>query len=1087
MAVEILRMPAGAGKTEVALEQLSTLLTEQPFAAAWVLVSGRRQEDSFRQRLIERGQQVYFNIEFFSFYQLYHRLLNIAGLPPRQLDEAARFALLRVVVEQLQNRLQVYDSIATTPGFIRIMADLIYELKQNLVTPEDFSAAARQPKDHDLALIYAAYQQRLIQYKLVDREGEGWLALSLVEDQPRYKAIGRNVDLLVVDGFDHFTRLQAQLLMRLAERVQHSLILLPLLPGGELTAGRRFERALEELQQVARVPITLAEADALIVGQRHADLYHLCEQIFRPGATTVAANGDLHLIEAADVKREAATVLRQVKRLLLAGCAPDDILIALRDWPRYAPHFTAYGEAYELPLALHGGAPLAQNPAVMLLLNLLRLHQNDFRRRDLLDVLRATYFDVPGLDDEQIQVLEQISQVYLVVGGRANWLRAIRLAGQGAPTTGEDEDPGEPLLSFEQASDLYERLLAFFKAVTPPAEAMPADYVRWIDNLIGPDADEDLDEDTADPLTTGYTFRMPQRIKTGTAMDSRDVAAVQDFKLALRSLLSAQALLDVVGEPRVIDATTFLNELDTVIANRAVQRAPLRSGRVLITTVTDARGLPHRHVFIPGLSEGIFPVPLAEDPLYLDSERLALREHQVLLETQAERAGDDGLFYELISLASESLTLSRPTVQDGIPWAASHLWREVESLFSGLDAFTHTIPVGAVVDAANAACTSEALLAVAGDLIQPQADYPGIYNWLLSAYGEPWGRMNQARAVELRRFSHRQAHDHYSGRLSQPDMIAYAADALGPQRLWSASQLNDYGICGFRFFAKRLLKLEALEEPEEGLDAQKLGTLNHEILERTYREIGVRGLTIIPDHLDDALAILRREIAVALPSAPARLGFTENALWEQERESLMRRLEALVRLDFSEKNPLQKITSGERLPFLLEAPFGSDGAVEVHIPILIDGQEEALRVRGYIDRMDASGNGVIVIDYKTGSSRIPVDDMREGRNFQMMVYLRAAETILMNQTATDVPKQVLGGLFWHIRNQNSSGEIRLAEDEMREALEQAEGHIGTYIAAGRKGDFTVKPRKMNKGQCVHYCEYARLCRVRSTSQYKDQA
>lgn len=1085
MAVEILRMPAGAGKTEVALEQLSALLAEQPFAAAWVLVSGRRQEDAFRQRLIERGQQVYFNIEFFSFYQLYHRLLNIAGRPPRQLDEAARFALLRVVVGQVEERLQVYRSIATTPGFIRIVADLIYELKQNLVTPEAFLAAAQQPKDEDLALIYAAYQQRLIEYQLVDREGEGWLALSLLENAEASDAlIGRDVDLLVVDGFDQFTRLQAQLLMRLAERTHHTLILLPLLPGGELTAGRRFERALEQLQGVARVPITRAEADALIVGQRHPDLQHLCEQIFRSGGHTAAASGGLHLIEAADARRETAAVLRQVKRLLLEGCVPDDVLIALRDWPRYAQNFATFGEAYGLPLALHGGSTLAQNPAVMLLLNLLRLHENDFRRRDLLDVLGAAYFNVPGLDDAQAQMLEKVSQVFLVTGGRANWLRAVRQAGQRLPVMHEDDDLSEPLLTSGQAEALYTHLLAFFNAVTPPAEARPADYVAWIDGLIGPDVD-DPDEDISVEPVTGYTLHMPQQIKAGTAMDARDLAAVDEFKKILRSLLSAQALLNAVGEPRVIEAETFLNELDVIVANRAVNRAPLRSGRVLVTTVANARGLAHRHVFIPGLSEGIFPAPVAEDPLYLDSERLALREHQVLLETQAERAGDDGLFYELVSLALESLTLSRPTVQDGMLWAASHLWRAVELLFSGLERFTRQIPVGAVVDAADAACTAEVFLGVASDLNQPQSAYPGVYNWLLDAHQVQWQRIYQARAVELRRFSRYQAHDHYSGRLSQPDLIAHVAAALGPQRVWSASQLNDYGVCGFRFFAKRLLKLEALEEPEEGLNAQKLGTLNHEILERTYREIGARELRITPDHLDVALTILRHQIATVLPDAPARLGFAENALWEQERESLVRRLEALVRLDFSEESPLHRIVPGERIPFLLEASFGADGGIDVHIPITVEGHQETLRVRGYIDRMDRSGDGVIVIDYKTGSSRIPVDDMREGRNFQMMVYLQAAQAILNRRAARNDPQHVLGGLFWHIRDQSISGGMFLMDEEIQAALGAAEAHIGRYIAAGRKGDFTVKPRKIDKGKCTHYCEYARLCRMSSTSQYKD--
>src|SRR5690606_22073707 len=162
-------------------EQLTRVTSAQPFARVWVLLATRRQEDAFRERLTRRSQeqQVYFNVEFFNFYTLYDRLLDMAGVPPRHLNDTARFGLLRAVLRDLQQQgqLQLYDAIALKPGFIRITADFIYELKQNRIYPHDFQGAARTAKDHELALIYAAYQQRLIDHNLVDREGAGWLAL----------------------------------------------------------------------------------------------------------------------------------------------------------------------------------------------------------------------------------------------------------------------------------------------------------------------------------------------------------------------------------------------------------------------------------------------------------------------------------------------------------------------------------------------------------------------------------------------------------------------------------------------------------------------------------------------------------------------------------------------------------------------------------------------------------------------------------------------------------------------------------------------------------------------------------------------
>jgi len=206
-------------------------------------------------------------------------------------------------------------------------------------------------------------------------------------------------------------------------------------------------------------------------------------------------------------------------------------------------------------------------------------------------------------------------------------------------------------------------------------------------------------------------------------------------------------------------------------------------------------------------------------------------------------------------------------------------------------------------------------------------------------------------------------------------------------------------------------------------------------------------------------------------------------LWQQEKAVLLRRLEALVSLDFSELNPIaKKITSGERYVYWQEAPFSTEGGVPVFIPVEVDGRVERMRVQGYIDRMDRVGDRIIIVDYKSGTTAIPVEEMRTGRNFQMMLYLHAAEQIL---AVHDASLSVAGGLFWHIRNQKPSGDLLLDDDGIAD-LERAQAHIGRYIAAGRMGDFTVHPRKLDKGRCTHYCEFSQLCRAASTSRYKPE-
>src|SRR5262249_28947545 len=190
---------------------------------------------------------------------------------------------------------------------------------------------------------------------------------------------------------------------------------------------------------------------------------------------------------------------------------------------------------------------------------------------------------------------------------------------------------------------------------------------------------------------------------------ARDLKALNCFKQLLRGLLSTQALLQALeGERPGMPWDVFITDLKAAVNGMTVSRSPGHDGHTLVTSVTAARGLPHRHVFIVGLSEGIFPAKVTEDPLYLDSERRELTARGIRLQTLAERADDDGLFYELLSLARESLTLSRPYVQDGVPWPESHLWRGVRQVF---DIKPEKIAIGSVVPAEDVVSRQEAALA----------------------------------------------------------------------------------------------------------------------------------------------------------------------------------------------------------------------------------------------------------------------------------------------------------------------------------------------------------------------------------------
>ncbi len=319
-------------------------------------------------------------------------------------------------------------------------------------------------------------------------------------------------------------------------------------------------------------------------------------------------------------------------------------------------------------------------------------------------------------------------------------------------------------------------------------------------------------------------------------------------------------------------------------------------------------------------------------------------------------------------------------------------------------------------------------------------------------------RIRRGHAVEIGRWS-REPYDRYSGRLGDADLIKAIAAEHGSSKVWSAAQLNELGACGFRYFAKRLLALEPLDDPADGMDSRQLGTLYHEILEQTYVRLGGE---ITPDRLEEALTVLDQVADERMPSAPNRLRFRASAQWDEAQIVLKRKLERLVRDDFGGINPLDKEFPGAaRQIYRQELKFG----LENRPPVTLDLDDIKLRVRGAIDRIDVQGDRAILIDYKTGSTRIPASEIADGRNFQMLIYLLAAREL--------IGQEVAGGVFWQIGGR-SLGELHADDAEI---IREGETHIVRYLELVRAGDFATHAAKREEGKCTRYCEFHQLCRI----------
>jgi ATP-dependent helicase/DNAse subunit B len=1039
--ISLLLAPAAHGKTAHALARIREVRARDPLAPLAVVLPNQIQLLAFRDRLAAQGGAL--GVSLFTFYGLYAELLARAGQPLPELDGPVQTRLLRALIGDLAGRgeLRHFAPLRDKPGFAVALREAIEELKRTRILPEDFTRAASGlgPRLEELAVIYAAYQRWLLEKNWADPEGLGWLAAIALEKDA---SLGRELRLLVVDGFDEFNPTQLAVLAHLAARAEETLVTLTGDPRRKRLAHRRFHRAEEQLraalgdvQWAAGGGEPRSATDAPI----SEDLRFLEGNLFEPPASVAGRRSVVVFLEAQTRAAEARAALRWIKqRIIEDGMALNDVAVLARSLDPYRPFLEETAREFGLPLNVVGGAPLAESPVVGALLSLLSLptERERWRPRALLAAWRSPYFDWPslGIESSHAATLDAVSRLGRVAQGLEQWREALaRLAAPPAPWPDDEPESDVSRPAPEAAAQARSAFESFVARLSPPPRAPLLDYVAFVEDLIG--------DDPTLPTRFGHakekdgSLNVVARALAEPQTAARDTAALRAFKEVLRGLALAEKLLRAEAEDW--DYAAFVHALREAVEAAAFSPLPagdreaspeakqsgegpgVRAG-VMFASVLDARGLSFRAAAVLGLAEGEFPLAEREMPLLRESDRAALRVRGIHLESRL-RGDEVTIFYQAVTRARERLLLCRPYLaDDGQQWEASAYWRQAHRLM-GEPQWEKARPEDRL---------SPEQVASRAEWIEHGYDVAAI-----------------ARGVEvLRARQAPEAAGPHEGQL--PDLSPLILARFPESQSWSASRLEAYGTCGFYFYVAHVLKLEPRAEPEEGYDVRTLGNMYHTILERLYRNTPDR------TNLDDLLARLPEVARAVFAAAPLDYGFRPTALWEQQQAELVRILRDTV-------TALAEKSEGWT-PRYFEQRFGfGEKPLVVHTP------HGDMRLHGYIDRIDVDAEGRLrIVDYKASGSPIAADGLKDGHRLQLPLYALAARDALQLG-------EVAEGFYWHIgRAEASSLKLEKFEGGAPGAFETAKQHLAAHVAGIRAGQFQPAPPEDG---CPSYCPAVGFC------------
>jgi ATP-dependent helicase/nuclease subunit B len=1099
-AVEIPTGISGVGKTSRLIAEYRTELNravhkQQPGTTLW-LSPTHRSARAILNILFEKMPHACFAPNVMTFDAFAEQILKFSGRNIALLSPVAKRALLRNIITEFcqKKHLTYFAPIAHTSGFLDLITSYISELKRDEVWPKEFQQACRArgetDKDRELTLIYQKYQDCLLEQERYDAEGRFWSARESLANGCRRPF--EKLSLVVVDGFTDFTHTQYEILAHLAgfaERMAFSLQSeLPLrrndLFAKTESARKRLEKtvgsATNSKVKIVQLPNTDGsrdQRDSTQCSAQKSAFVHIADHLFdNPREITLSTQADgIEIIAATGRLGEVHAIAERVKRLLLSTIPPEEIVIAVRNLGDYADLFEEVFHSSGIPYWCEAGSRVSRAQIVKALFAVIQLEQEDWPFSRLATVLQSNYFRLDWKETEhgiatrcllaQLRRLKIPSQRHAMLKGLS------RAASRKSEAV---EDPNAEL----SAAGL--KLLERLSEATKPLRKT-ANFSKWAETIIAigwelgiaPKADNGASEDENEPLSM---------------LSKRDRRVWDRFVRILQE--AAKSEQEFADELPTLTLSEFQLQLTDILESQSLAPQEHEHGKVLILEADQVRNLDVPYLHLAGLTETGFPQSHHDDCLYGETERKQLNEQGLTLRSRSSRSQDEMLlFYNIVTRARCRLSLSYPSVQDnGQPLypspyltALKELFYEKKLSFSDETRFDPIPERERIMTPADLR-----LLAVT----EARNKRPGLFRTLFEWPQTSRTALNVLAAIDMAaaRFQTRDSTT-FDGLVQHPHHVEQLKKRFPADYQFSATELESYAVCAFRFFASKILHAKPLESSETSTDYLSRGSLVHDVLATVHRELAEGKETTLGIATEEIVIRFRESVDEQL-NRRINDSDLQKALTHIEQQLLHEWAGAYGLQHEDYFQAFEKTWDVLPVPHSLESPFGDvpeysdDPNEKSHQSLTFGRGEKQTFVQGRIDRIDIGqvNNQPVfnVIDYKSGKPpRFNLDDVSTGRAIQLVLYTLAVQRL--DLAGPDAKPFFMG--YWSIRETGLVGGMKGSRKANLEPLDEAvlnsleamlEEVIPKLAAGIRSGIFPVNNEDPD---CTTFCAYNTVCRV----------
>lgn len=989
--------------------------------------------------------------------------LNLAGekLYSRGSREISSFGEELLARRAMENEIKEKDSLYPyigSPGFRQVFMSLAKDFRQGGF--EELSGIrdiiSRMEKEED-GLLNPQKLSKVFHLLNSFRRGFGNKyfdvedAFSKASESCQFFSNIFGTDHLYLYGFHRFDRAQLKLIRAAAKHLKVTAFS-PVLPGNETS------------ESILNFFKTTGFKSKEIKPEKKQDVnnLNLVKNLLFSGGKSPGAKGEdgsIVILSCPAPEDEAREITRMILEDARQGYAFEDTAILLKDPSRYSNLVINSLKNAGIPYYNHAGTCPSKTAAGRTVKLLINFPVETFARHQVMEFITSGSVNFENFFEDGYSPVpsrwDQLSREASITRGYNSWIKKLgNLKSDYRQEAKRQKDEKTQESARETINDI-DNLIKFIRILKKDLSSFPSTG-SWVD----------------------YSLKLDEIISC-YVIEDENLRQIRKSIVALKSL-------DNLYSP--VDLETFRSFVIQNLETGRIREGRYKKGGVNVFNLTSAIGLNFSRVYVPGMTADKFPVSHEENPLMHDREKEIFNrvfKGPGKLPLRRELASHEPvLFLLMVSSVDNQLVFTFPRLDpsSNVEKIPSPYLPEIGKILTSTDVLYENLD--AIPGYRRIAPR------IYRNLEPENAIDPGEYREAFLKKDESEGTNFYARELATVRNtfykSLKYRHERYGkniftiydGQIRDKSLLN-ELEKFADRFLQSASasSLEEYHTCPYRFFLDRVMKITPLEEPEKirRITPRHRGTLYHQIFKDFYTKMKARQmLPLQPDKIDQYTEIIK-EIAEKAFRQIEESGITGDfSSWHEQTLKIHRSLEKFIP---------RETESSEFIPSFFERGFGylalEDTGERESVVIEIE-PATTIRFHGRFDRVDLSFDGkrCLVIDYKTGKQKSfqKSGNLAGGKMLQLPLYLFSAGQVIPG--IEDIENSAAA--YYFATRKGKFKKVEFSGETLKKRETQIKSLLKGIVDGIKSGCFIPYPgepksKGSDEGENCSYCDYREIC------------